>query len=383
MNKNSAHNGNVPVYKHLMERVQVKLYNNPVFLIAVIFLAVQLVYFFCYLMLFYFGKVSPDLFVNMCRRDCLWYLSIIDDGYDLVKRTTHGGQSNWAFFPLFPLVSKALIALFHSKFSVIIFNQILFFYSLFLLYQYCIQHYSKKIALYSVCLLGFSFINVYISSFYTESLFLFLTLLSMHLISKQKYLLASVACGLLSATRMQGAVMLFPLLFNFLMANKFLVTFKNLISVILLTLLSLSGLLVFMFYMHYHVGDSLAFVHIQSTWLRGGHSWLHPIEVMRGFRLGKPIDLVFEFLTLPCLYYFYKNKKWNELIFLLGCFFMVFLSQNFNSYARFSIANYCFYIYLATQMRGWCRSVFIAVPTVSIYIVFLCLWLAFPSHAYY
>jgi hypothetical protein len=51
---------------------------------------------------------APGIARNLvCNADCGWYQSIVDHGYDAVPFTT-AQQHNWAFFPLFPLLTRLL-----------------------------------------------------------------------------------------------------------------------------------------------------------------------------------------------------------------------------------------------------------------------------------
>ncbi|MCX8515193.1 MAG: hypothetical protein ORN24_06450, partial [Burkholderiales bacterium] len=52
-----------------------------------------------------------NFFSAMCKWDCQWYLTIINNGYDLHTRTyprLWHGLANWAFFPLYPYLVKII-----------------------------------------------------------------------------------------------------------------------------------------------------------------------------------------------------------------------------------------------------------------------------------
>ena len=319
---------------------------NHLISIVLFFILGKLLYMMCYGILLHQHKISYGPGIdNYCQWDCGWYRSIIYSGYDLVPHPSSesniNGQANWAFFPLFPLISKALLKIFHTEISILIFNQILLLASMIVLYTYCKKNYSEKIALCTILYLGISSENIYLFSLYSESLFIFLSVVTIYLVSKDKYYLSGFFCALLSATRIVGFAMMLPMMFNYVRANK---NKLNAISTILLSTFSLSGLLAFMFYLYIHCNDWLAFYHIQSAWGRFTHSWLKPYNLSLG---GSWIDQLLAIVSVPLLYFFYKKRKYNEFIFFGVCFIIPIYSQNLTSFSRFFFANFASYIFLA------------------------------------
>ena len=361
----------------IVEKVVAILRRRYLFAIFIFFVLGKLLYLACYVCLLKMNLIGHDLFSNLCHWDCGWYQTIIHNGYDLVAYPLDGGatsgQANWAFFPLFPLTARVLISVFNTNLSVIIFNQALFFVSMILLYKYTALQYSKQIALVTVFILGLSGINIYILSFYTESLFLFLTTLSIYLIAKEKYYWAALVCCLLTATRVQGVVILLPLVVSYSRSQS-----QKLFSPssVLLSILALSGLGFYMLYLQIHVNDFLAFYHIQSAWNRNGQSWFHPFKVFLNFRWGTLVDCIFGLGSFLMLYYFYYEKKYNEMLFLGGCLFLTIVSQSFGSYARFFLASYGSYIFFASySMLSWRYFTFISIGCIVLNIIFTLLWL--------
>lgn len=119
----------------------------PLLYLFLFFILGKLLYVISYYFLLHGQMIENNLISNLCRWDCGWYRSVIADGYNTADFSAVSGQANWAFFPLFPLISRGLIWVFDSEFIVLIFNQILFFASMILLYQYCANNYSKNVAL--------------------------------------------------------------------------------------------------------------------------------------------------------------------------------------------------------------------------------------------
>ncbi|CEG56361.1 glycosyltransferase family 39 protein [Legionella fallonii] len=345
--------------QNFFREIECRQFNQPAikflsqhYLLSIVFFFVlgKLLYVFTYFILLQGQIIENNLINNVCHWDCQWYKNLISHGYDTVAYpiddSMFSGQANWAFFPLFPLISRGLIQIFNSEFSVIVLNQILFFASMILLYQFCASNYSKNIALIATLILGVSSENIYILSLYTESLFIFLSLLTLHLITNNKYVAAAICCGLLSATKVQGAAMSLPLLLCYARSGNFAFTKKRVLSLLVLLVLSLSGLLIYMVYLKFQTGDFLAFYNIQQQWARFHTSWLHPVKAIKSIH-GNAIDTVFAILSMLPIFYFYRQKRYNEFLFLLLCWLMAVLSQNLMGITRFLFANYAIYIFLA------------------------------------
>ena len=82
-----------------------------------------------------------DFFIAMCKYDCQWYLTIINEGYDVVPRVTPKlwkGLANFAFFPLYPLIVKSLVIITGISAVVIgvVLNQLIVLISMMVFYLY-------------------------------------------------------------------------------------------------------------------------------------------------------------------------------------------------------------------------------------------------------
>lgn len=297
-------------------------------------------------------ETYPTVLGNMCRFDCNWYKTIIYDGYQLHANPFDGsavqGQANWAFFPLFPMLARACVYLFHNEISIVIMNQLLVLGAMVILYQFCLENYSKSIGLFAAFLLGISSENIYFLSIYSESLFIFLSTLIIYLISKKQFYWAAFFCALISATRVQGCILLLPILFSYFQCKKDVIGIKkSLIIVVLLSIFSLSGLLLYMLYLKIHVNDALAFYHIQRLW-RGDHEvFLNPIRTLQNVFWGRARDIITEILSVISVYYFYKKKKYNEMLFIGFNLALPMVTMCYTSYTRFYFSNYASYIFLA------------------------------------
>lgn len=216
-----------------------------------------------------------DFFATMCKWDCKWYLTIIKDGYDLHPRVSPKiwkGLANWAFFPLYPYTVKLIVIITGVSAVVagVLFNQLIILLALMVFYRYLKLSVDELNSRFGVILLAFSPFSIYFASLYTEALFLLLSLMSFYYMRTHRPLMAAICGGLLSATRPIG-VMFSAALFFFLAKNS---RFKAplITRAIILAIIATSGLVLYMLYLQIHVGDFLAFQHIQKGWGRHGLS---------------------------------------------------------------------------------------------------------------
>jgi len=204
------------------------------------------------------------------RWDSGWYLAILNDGYYFHP----GHESTVAFFPLYPLTASAVSTLFALPIKAagfLVSNLALLVAAILLRRLALIDHTDRpKIAMRSVWLLMLSPVAHFFSSFYTESLFLLLSVLSFYAARRGRWAFAGAAGALLTATRANGIVIL-PALAWEAWRQRREVRERGTPSlpwpVAWLALVPL-GLISYMVYLHFHVGDALAFVKAQAAWGR-------------------------------------------------------------------------------------------------------------------
>lgn len=142
----------------------------------------------------------------LCRFDCSWYLSIAQNGYSTVE-STQPGATNFAFFPLFPLLTRLFTPLFGGNFlyAAVAISNICFYVALVYVYRYVrLLNLNKTIAMLTVGLLCIMPGSIAFSAAYSESPFLLLLVVAMFYLRREQYLAAGIAAALLSATRANG-----------------------------------------------------------------------------------------------------------------------------------------------------------------------------------
>lgn len=249
------------------------------------------------------GYTSKNLF---CNWDCGWYLSIINKGYDLAPHAHSAGDAaNWAFFPLYPLIVRLFVFLFDGtpEMTGAILSNISFIGGIVLLGLYVREILDEYTALLTSALLCFSPWSIYFSMQYTESLYFLLTIATVKLMYRGKYIWCGIIGSLLTATRSLGVFIVIPV---FLWGVK-RIGIKNTMllkeggdSLILSILLIPIGLAFFMIYLYCHVGDALAFSHIQIAW---GRSIGNPfLNLYSGLMSGVWPDEYFAIISVIALF---------------------------------------------------------------------------------
>jgi len=143
--------------------------------------------------------------------DGVRYLSIAGRGY----------ISEAAFFPLYPILIRFFSGIFGTGatfgfiqfISGLLISNIFFLLSLIIFYKLIRLDFSKKIAKKTILKLLIFPTSFFFASIYSESLFLFLTLLSFYFARKGKWISASISAFFLSVTRLVGVLILPALIY--------------------------------------------------------------------------------------------------------------------------------------------------------------------------
>ncbi|MFH1244009.1 MAG: mannosyltransferase family protein [bacterium] len=174
------------------------------------------------------------------------YLNIAVNGYQTIL-----GQSEYAFFPLFPLlinlVSKTGLDLYLSAHLVSLLSSIGF---IVVLLKWVSSYLKNPLTLLWLVLLSPG--AIFLSAIYTEPLFLFLTVLTFYFADRGESGKAVLTTALATATRINGIFLVLFLLFKFRRS--------------LLPILGLSGLFAYMTYLYFQTGSALAWYSAQSGW---------------------------------------------------------------------------------------------------------------------
>ncbi len=207
----------------------------------------------------------------------------------LLKVATHGyGEANTAaFFPLYPMLVRALDAVAPGGAlppALLISNAALVA-ALTVLYRLVERDFDRTLADRTTWYLIAFPTAFFLSVGYNESLFLLLSLGCVYLLRDGRWLPAALLGGLAAATRSVGVLLLVPFVYEYLRQRGRRPRLDALAA-----LLIPAGLAAFMLYTWAALGDPLAFLHAQRHWGRQlDWPWMSFVETARNLAHTHPV----------------------------------------------------------------------------------------------
>jgi len=195
--------------------------------------------------------------------DGAWYRRIATSGYDYAN---DGKMHSVAFFPLFPLLSRAVMTLgLPFEVASTIVNNLALLGALILLYRWAEERHGISAARWATAMLAWCPFSLYGTVIYTEGLFLLLTTAALRAFDNRHHGWAAVWGAMATATRSTGSMLVPAFLLVAWREGRSAVAYAA-------GLATGGGLLLFSVYCAIRFGDPLAFVHVQSAWTHP--SWL-------------------------------------------------------------------------------------------------------------
>lgn len=156
------------------------------------------------------------------KHDSYWYQSIADEGYAIVEDRKDIGysdgsdfhQSNWAFFPFYPVIIQATRALTGWSYNTSAFwwSLLLSTLSMLVVYWFGTYFFEDPNRSFFATLLLFAFpFGFYFSMFYTEAIYITLAVGAFLCIHHRKWLALSVVLIPLVLLRPNGLIAMIPL----------------------------------------------------------------------------------------------------------------------------------------------------------------------------
>lgn len=225
------------------------------------------------------GKIpTSTLWLSWLRWDTGWYLGIAKSSYTRPKQT--------AFFPLYPMLTRLVMFVIHTPvLAGLVVSNILGLGLLVVLYRLVKDDFGADTAQRTILYLALFPTAFFLAAAYSETTFLFLTMLLFYNIRKGNWWIAGL-CGLLaSLSRTTGLLLVVPFFFEYLAQHGF--TFKR-FPIRKLRLDILAGVLIpmgtglFMLYCYHKFNDPLAFSTSEHFWGRKLQlPWWGIFEAMR------------------------------------------------------------------------------------------------------
>lgn len=296
------------------------------------------------------------------------YLSIAENGY------IHKYQ--YAFFPLTSMLVKLL-----SKPGFLIANQLFVIITGFLLYSLSTKNFKLQNPLFVTALWFISPISVFTCMFYSEALFVFLTVLAYYLYKNQKhYLLLGTTLGLSVMARNLGSVLFFTIfIFMLIDAIRGKEKIKNIImSYVPATIISC----IYPIYLYIKTGDLLYFATVQfEFWNRKITSCFTIVFdsiklLLNDFNILYCFNFVLTFIIISVtIYLIIKNRKnknyYDMYLYMLLTIIAICSSIRDVSDATTSFYRYlygCFPIYFImphTKLSKYLHNIFFILITVT------------------
>lgn len=221
---------------------------------------------------------AKRLFEPWAHWDGVWFIRIAADGYTSNELST-------AFFPLYPLLMRALAPLTGGNYVIagVVVSLVCYAAAMLLLYRLAAAELGARVALWSVVFISFFPTALVFQAVYSESLFLLLALSCFAAARRGRWLPAGVAGLLATLTRSSGLVLLLPLAVMWWEQRHALSlrlpggpagvvkmpAHRPATATLACLLLVPAGLALYMAYLWWTLGDPLLFSVVQGNWGRG------------------------------------------------------------------------------------------------------------------
>jgi Mannosyltransferase (PIG-V) len=204
--------------------------------------------------------LADPLLAPLARWDSVWYLRIADSGYG-------DGAPRAAFFPLYPLLVRALATPFGASEGALlaaayVVSLAAFVAALFLLFRLTELELGRRLARPTLLLLAVFPAAVYFGAPYSESLFLLLAVGAFYAARSGHWAWAGTCAALASATRSAGLLLLIPLAMLWWSSRP-----RHPLGAAWLLLAPL-GICAYAAWLGLVEGDALRFLDVQGAWSR-------------------------------------------------------------------------------------------------------------------
>ncbi len=211
--------------------------------------------------------------------DAVYYLGIAADGYH--EEAIRDGYHDWAFFPLFPIVVRAvsLVTLGDLAVAGVLASNLAFLAALLVLHALAVPYLGRERSIRALGLLALAPGAVAFAMAYSDSLYLLLAAGAFLAGERRRWGVAGILYGLASLTRLPGVLIGLPLAILLLQSSGWRPDRR--LAWLAAGPAALAG---FGAWQGRALGDPLAFLHAQGAWaiapLVGGESAPAQLEVL-------------------------------------------------------------------------------------------------------
>jgi Gpi18-like mannosyltransferase len=297
-------------------------------------------------------RLRPELLRMAMVGDAWFYRQIVINGYE--PRSLDGAPKNtWAFFPVYPLLIRALGGGDGASFSTV---------------AMLTSNVALLAALLAVAAAGRAigtsdddveratwYMALFPTSYFfslpmTESVFLLLSAGTFLAAARQRWWAAGVLGALTSATRVIGICILPTLLL--LPFQRGQRPSKQQLWMLIVPL----GLAAFVAYLYVHTGDPLAFIHAQTLWGRGAPAASSDPILQHGLVVSKPwnfvaLNLAAAILMIAAGCSFLARRQWSYAAYTLLSVAVPLSTGSLQSISRYAMVDFPMFFWLASICR--------------------------------
>jgi hypothetical protein len=297
-------------------------------------------------------RLQPEFLRLAMVGDPWFYRQIAISGYE--PRSTDGKPKNtWAFFPVYPLLVRALGGGDGASFSIVavLTSNVALLAALFAVAgagrELGASDDDVERATWYIALFPTSY---FFSLPMTESVFLLLSAGTFLAAARQRWWAAGLLGGLSAATRVIGICLLPALLLLPFQSG------QRPSKQQLWTLLVPLGVAAFVAYLSARTGDPLAFIHAQSLWGRGSSTTLSASILQNGLVVSKPwnfvaLNIAAAALMIAAGCWFLLRRQWSYAVYTLLSVAVPLSSGSLQSISRYALVDFPMFFWLASICR--------------------------------
>lgn len=308
------------------------------------------------------------------RWDSEWYLDIAKNGY-LFKPADQ--LQNTVFYPVYPFLIRVVGVAFGGHYALA--GWLISLVSLVgacVVLQALVKSFHPKLPAEEVIDFLILFPTaIFFQAIYTESLFLLLSVSAIYFARKKIWVWASLIAAAAALTRITGALLLLPLLMEYVASRRN----KALFDREALWLIAVPTAAISFFLFHWlHTGDWLFFFHVESTW---GRSFAFNPEHFR-FATANAIvnfacDAGFLAVAVASLTYVYRKIRPSYAVYGFASILVPLSSGTMMSIGRYVLVLFPMYLAFASAKPEYRRMM------MGVSAMFLALYTLLFAHSYW
>jgi len=300
-----------------------------------------------------------DLTSLHARWDSFWYLDIAKNGYSL--NYNQWGLYNIVFFPLYPLLIKITSVLIGGNSILAGWFLSLFFLFLSLLFLFkLVKEFHPEIDPYSPLLFLLIFPTAFfLNTLYTESIFLFFSLATFYYGFKKKMWYAGFFGFLASLTRVTGALLFIPIIWEYLKDHNFKLKSVFSFNVLPIFLIPL-GTFSFFLYHYLKFGNFFLFFTVEKSW---GRAFV--LQKNQFLFFSNPsivnfcLDVLFVIFAFSVTYFVFKKLRTSYGLYMLTTLVVALSTGVLMSIGRYILVLFPTYILAASIKNQYLKKVWI------------------------